>query len=193
MTAIFKWLEKFGADDYEPLENDVTLPLTTYCEPSAVTPAMDENAAASKINSYAFTGTDFASLCQAIYQNKAVLILIKCDDGFWGTSTPTFTNAEDGHFIVAYGYDQNYLYIVDSADPNDNFALKAIDKQYVTPQFFFEAGTAIVLPPVVKQALTTNAPVPASVTAALTTGQLSLAEQILQDIEAALALIKQEI
>jgi hypothetical protein len=193
LIAIFKWLEKVGADDYEPLENDILLPLETYCDPSVVTPDMDANAAASTINSYAFSGTDFESLCQAIYQNKAVLILIKCDDGFWGTSTPTFTTPTDGHFICAYGYDENYLYIVDSADPDNNFAFKAIAKEYVTPEFFFEAGTAIVLPPAVKQTLTTNTPVPASVTQALNAGQLSLAEQILNDIEAALALIKQEI
>jgi hypothetical protein len=41
MTAIFKWLQQGGADDYEPLENDITLPLATYCDPSVITPAMD--------------------------------------------------------------------------------------------------------------------------------------------------------
>jgi hypothetical protein len=193
MTGIFKWLEKVGADDYEPLENDVTLPLAAYCDPSAVTPAMDANAATSVISSYAFGATDFASLCQAIYQNKAVIILIKCDDGFWGTSTPTFTTPTYGHFVVAYGYDGEGIYVVDSAEPENQFAFKHILGQYITPAFFFEAGTAIDLPPAVKQALTTNTPVPASVTQALSTGQLSLAGQILQDIEAALALIKQEI
>lgn len=193
MTAVFKWLEKVGADDYAPLENDVTLPLATYCEPSAVTPVMDANAAISLISSYAFGGTDFTSLCQAIYQNKAVILLIKCDEGFWGTATPTFTTPTYGHFVVAYGYDAEGIYVVDSADPNNEFAFKHILAQYITPMFFFEAGTAIDLPPTVKKALTTNTPVPASVTHALSTGQLSLAGQILQDIEAALALIQKEI
>jgi hypothetical protein len=193
MTAIFKWLEKVGADDYEPLENDVTLPLATYCEASAVTPAMDADAAASLIGSYAFGATDFASICQAIYQNKAVILLIKCDDGFWGTATPTFTTPTYGHFVVAYGYDGAGIYVVDSADPQNEFAFKHILAHYITPTFFFESGTAIDLPPAVKQALTTNTAVPASVTSALSTGQLSLAEQILNDIESALALIKQEL
>ena len=193
MTAIFKWLEKVGADDYEPLGNDVALPLATYCDPNAVTSAMDANASTSLISSYAFGATDFASLCQAIYQNKAVILLIKCDDAFWGTSTPIFTSPEYGHFVVAYGYDQEGIYVVDSADPNDAFAFKHILAKYITSEFFFEAGTAIDLPSKVKTALTTNAPVPQSVSKALTTGQLSLAEQILQDIEAALSLIKQEI
>jgi hypothetical protein len=45
----------------------------------------------------------------------------------------------------------------------------------------------------VKTALTTNATVPSSVKQALSAGQLSLAAQILQDIEQALSLIQQEI
>jgi hypothetical protein len=193
MTAIFKWLEKAGAADFEPLEDDVLLPLNAYCDPSVVTPEIDANASQSLISSYAFCDTDYESLCQAIYQNKSVLLLIKCDNGFWGTATPTFTTAEDGHFICAFGYDENSIRIIDSADPNDAFAIKTIAKEYITPEFFFEAGTAIDLPPAVKKALTTNAPIPASVTNALTSGQLTLAEQILNDIEAALSLIQKEI
>jgi hypothetical protein len=193
MPAIFKWLQKAGAADFEPLEDDVTLAMNVYCDPSVVTPAIDANAAQSLISSYAFGNTNFQSLCQAIYQNNAVILLIKCDDGFWGTSTPTFTTPTYGHFVVAYGYDAEGIYVIDSAEPNNEFALKHILTQYITPQFFFEAGSAIDLPPVVKQALTSGQPVPASVTNALSTGQLSLAEQILNDIEAALSLIKQEI
>jgi hypothetical protein len=193
MRSLFKWLEVLGADTFEPLENDVTLPITTYLEPTAVTPDMDASAATEKIASYAFDALDFESLCQAIYQNKAVLLLIKCDDGFWGTSTPTFTTPTYGHFIVAYGYDENSIRIIDSAEPNNEFALKTIGKQYITSEFFFESGTAVDLPAIVKQALTNTQPVPASVQKALTSGQLSLAEQILNDIEAALSLIQKEV
>ena len=193
MTAIFKWLDKVGADDYEPLENDVMLPLATYCDPTAVTPAMDADAANQKISSYAFDALTFEALQQAIYQNKAVILLIKCDDGFWGTSTPTFTQPLYGHFIVATGYDENNIRVIDSAEPNNAFAIKMINKQYITSQFFFESGTAIDLPPNLKQALTTGTPIAPSVQHALTSGQVSLAEQILTDIGAALSLIQKEI
>lgn len=193
MRSIFKWLETFGADAFEPLENDVTLPITAYLEASVVTPDMDANAATEKIASYAFDALDFESLCQAIYQNKAVLLLIKCDDGFWGTATPTFNAPKYGHFICAFGYDENSIRIIDSAEPDNAFAIKTIAKMYITPEFFFESGTAVDLPPIVKQALTTAQPVPASVQKALTSGQISLAEQILNDIEAALALITKEV
>ena len=36
------------------LENDVMLPVATYCDPAAVTPAMDTDAANHKIANYAF-------------------------------------------------------------------------------------------------------------------------------------------
>ena len=195
MRSIFKSLTTDGADDFEPLENDVTLPLATYSEVSAITPEMTANAATKTINSYAFGATDFASLCQYINQYKAVLLLIKCDDGFWGTSTPTFTTPTYGHFVCAYGYDADSIRIIDSADPNNAYALKTIHAQFVTPTFFLESGTAIDLPPAVKQALisSTTTPLVPSVQQALTSGQLNLAEQILNDIEATLTLIKQEV
>ena len=185
MRAIFKWLQKAGADDFEPLENDVTLPIATYCDPSAVTPAMDADAATSMIANYAFGNTDFASLCQYIYASKAVLLLIKCDEGFWGTATPTFTTPTYGHFIVAFGYDADGIYIIDSADPNDAFAIKHIHAQYITNVFIIESGTAIDLPPSAQSVLTNPTIPPAT--------KPQLIQQIVSDIAQALSLVKQEL
>jgi hypothetical protein len=195
MTAIFKWLQKIGADVYEPLENDIQLPLSTYADPSVITADMDASAANHKINSYAFDALTFEDMCQSIYQRKGLLILAKVDNGFWGTDTPIFTSPDDGHFFVGYDFDTTThdIFVLDSADPNDAFSRKRIHASYITPQFFFETGTAIELTPAVKTALTTNATVPVSVKQALSAGQLNLAEQILNDIEAALSLIKQEV
>jgi hypothetical protein len=145
LRSVFKSLQQNGADDFEPLGNDVTLSLTEYANPSAITGAMDASAANQKISSYAFGGTVFQDICQHIYKNKAVCILIKCDDGFWGTETPTFTQPLYGHFVVGYGYDENYIYIVDSADPQ--FGFKKLAKQYFPSKFVFESGTAIDIPP----------------------------------------------
>jgi hypothetical protein len=143
MRSIFKSLKNDGVDDFEPLENDVTLPLAAYANPAVITPAMDANATTKKIASYAFGNTDFGSLCQHIYQNKAVLLLIKCDDGFWGTPTPTFATPKYGHFVVADGYSTDGIRIIDSADPNDTFSIKMIAKQYIRPEFILESGTAV--------------------------------------------------
>jgi len=145
MRSIFKWLQKVGAADYEPLENNVLLSSTDYVNPAVITPAMDANAATSKIGPYAFGNTDFESLCQYIFKNKAALLLVKCDDGFWGTKATTFTTPKYGHYVVADGYDKNagYIRAIDSADPNPAFWIKTIAKQYITPQFIRESGTAV--------------------------------------------------
>ena len=147
LTAILKWLQKVGADSFEPLENNIALPLDAkvgdYLDPTAVTSAMDTDAANHKISAYGFDALTLTNLQQAIYQSKAVIILIKCDDGFWGTSNPTFTTAEYGHFVVAYSYDETGIFVVDSAEPNIDYIFKRIDQKYITPQFFFESGTGI--------------------------------------------------
>lgn len=156
MRSILKTLQNKGAADFEPLENNVALPLAQYSDPAAITPDIDANAAGKKIQSYVFENAlDFQSLCQAIYQNKAVLLLIKVDDGFWGTATPTFTNPQYGHFVTAYGYSPTAIYIVDSADPNIH--LKQIAKQYIRPGVIFEAGLAIDIPPAQIKALVNQA------------------------------------
>jgi hypothetical protein len=90
---------------------------------------------------------------QNIYQFKAVILLIKCDEGFWGTEIPSFTQPLYGHFVVAYGYDQDYINIVDSADPNIGF--KKISKSYFVPKFIIETGTAVDLSPTQIQAIVT--------------------------------------
>lgn len=185
MRSIFKSLQKSGADDFEPLENDVTLPLAAYTDPSAITPEMTANAWPKAIQSYAFAGTDFESLCQAIYQNKAVLLLIKCDDAWWTSTTPTFTTPKYGHFVCADGYSPEGIRVIDSADPNDAQAVKTILKEYITPQFFFEAGTAVDLPPSVQAVAAHPALTPQE--------RMSIIQQIIADIKAAAEAIAQEI
>jgi hypothetical protein len=143
MRSLFKILQQYGADDYEPLENPITIPIADYSALSAITPDMDTNAAPKKIASYAFDALDFASLQQLIYKFKAVLLLIHCDNGFWGTSTPTFTTTPYTHFVCADGYDENNIRIIDSAEPDNAFAVKMISKEYVIPKFILESGTAI--------------------------------------------------
>lgn len=192
MTAIFTWLKMIGADSYEPLENDVTLSLPTYCDPSVVTENMGLDATNHKIISYAFDALTFEDLQQAIYQNKAVLILIKCDEGFWGTATPTFTTPTDGHFVVADGYSADAIRVIDSADPNPAFAVKMINKQYIIPQFFYESGTALDVPlaqlqAIVSQASQVAAQIPQSdATVPQKESLLEDIEEIVEDVEKAI-------
>lgn len=167
MRSIFKAIQNNGMLDFELMGNDVTLPLATYTDPANITPEMVENAAPKSIGAYAFDNTDIESIKQAIYKNKAVILLIVCDDGFWGTQTPTFTNPKYGHFVVAYGWGYNGIMIIDSSD--EIYGLKTIANAYVTPTFVLESGTAVNIPP--------------SVVKALTSGQIALAQQILFDMK----------
>jgi hypothetical protein len=143
MRSIFRCLQKLGAADFEPLENDVTLPVAQYLAPTAINVAVGLNAGTSTIENYAFGATDFNSLCALIEQNKAVLLLIKCDDGFWGTATPTFTTPKYGHFVVGDGFDLENIRFIDSAEPNPALWVKMVNKKYITSVFILESGTAI--------------------------------------------------
>lgn len=153
LTAIFAWLSKLGSDSFEPLENNVALPCDAnpgdYLDPNAIAPAMDTDAANHKIlPDVEYDALTYEALCQSIYQHKAVIILIKVDDGFWGTVNPTFTQPLYGHFVTCYGYDETGIWVIDSADPSDEFAFKHIATEYITPTFFFESGTAVDALPV---------------------------------------------
>lgn len=177
MRSIFKAMSKVGMDVFDPLGNDVTLPIGTYSDPKAVTPEMDSAAGGALINGYGFGTTDFASVCQYIYLRKAVLILGKVDKGFWHTINPTFTTPKYGHFFTGFAYDEGGIFIIDSADPDDANAIKYIPKQYFPSAFIRETGTAVELPPSVKQALSA--------------GQIQIALQILDDMRQVLSLQSQ--
>lgn len=193
MRSIFKWLQKAGAADFEPLEDDVTLPTSKYCDASVVTPAIDANAAQSTIDSYAFGNTDFQSLRQDIFQNKAVLLLIRCDDAFWGTANPTFTTPQYGHYVVADGYTPTAIRVIDSADPNTATWVKMIGKQYVTPTFIKESGTGVDIPPEVKQQLTQSAPAPLPQVIQSTQQNVWILQQIVSLWQAILNLINPKV
>jgi hypothetical protein len=169
MRSLFKAAQA-GQNTFEPLENNTLLPLGDYLNPSAVTSAMISESTQHLIGAYAFALTDFESVCQAIYQNKAVILTIKCDEGFWGVNTPSFTVPKYGHFVCADGYDESagYVRVIDSAEPQDIFAVKNIKKEYFTPEFIREAGTAVDILPSVHQALSQQ--------------QLDLARIILDDM-----------
>jgi hypothetical protein len=156
MTAIFKWLKTIGVDLYEPLENNVSLPLDAkpgdYLDPAVVTLETDASAGNHKDIDFAYSDTvTYETIVQAIQKYKAAVILIKCDDGFWGTSSPTFTQPLYGHFVTAYDWDDTGIWVVDSAEPNLAYSLKHIDQRYLTSLFFFELGTAVDALPIETQ------------------------------------------
>lgn len=123
MRSIFKSVKGTGTLDFPLLGNDATLDLNTYAHPT-ITAAMKQNAAGKVINTYGFVSDmTFQGLKQAIYQNKAVLLLIQVGTEFWTAPDGTVSWAEkdilplrypksivSGHFVVAHSYDENYIY-----------------------------------------------------------------------------------
>lgn len=141
MRSIFKSLQEKGVCDWDLLPNNFPTTIEDYSDQSAVGQKMVDNAAPRVISSYAFCSTDIASIKQAIYQNKAVLLLLNVDKGWWGNNVPTVQGGESsGHFVVAYGYSENMISIIDSADKVVPF------KKLVISYPLREAGTAIDLP-----------------------------------------------
>lgn len=121
MEMIFKALQRFGVCSIDLMDNDTTNTLANYTNPSNITQEMDTDALNSRISSYAFQWNPTADdLKRNIYENKAVLILFRIGKEWW---TPSWrekdilplkatTPATSGHFVVAYGYDKDYIYFL---------------------------------------------------------------------------------
>jgi len=141
LRAIFKTLQNKGICDYDLLVNDFSS-LQDFSDPALITAKMDNNAQPRIIKHYAFLNDlSFGGLKQAIYQDKAVLMRILVDEGFFRTKSPTFATGKWGHLVVGCGYDLDGIYIIDSTEENPKLAIKKIRKEYV--RFITEAGTAL--------------------------------------------------
>jgi len=140
MRAIFKVLQKTGICDYDLFPTDYRLSLEQLSEDNT-TKEQDENAQLKVIKSYAFGNTDFESIKQDIYKNKAVLLLSDIGDTWWRKIfINLFTKKDGGHFYVAYGYTKSTIKIIDSADKAEP------KKQLVAGYKIRESGTAIDIP-----------------------------------------------
>lgn len=143
MRSIFKAIQANGICHETLLPDAIALPLADYSSPSAITQAMDDDAQPSVGGAYAFGATDEQSIKRAIYQSGCAILLLKVDEGFWGTDTPTFSTGKWGHFVVADGFAKNYIRVYDSADPNPSYRVKNINTKYLN--FVQEIGTQIDL------------------------------------------------
>jgi hypothetical protein len=150
MRAIFKALQAKGVC-HEALCPDVLDPtLAQYSDIKTVTDTMLNDAYPHGITSYAFIDNPtWDQIRQAIYQNKAVLARLDCGTGWY---TPSWLEKdilplklgkyESGHFLVLWGYDQNYIYFRNSW--SDTWGRKGdgyFDRSYLP--HVTEIGTAI--------------------------------------------------
>ena len=143
MQSIFKVMMKDGVCGYDLLPNRYTETLKEYTDASVVTKEMEEDAQPMIISSYAFaTDLSFDNLKTQIWLNKEVLFLIQCDNGFFGRIKSIFTKRPYGHFVVACGYDEEGIWVIDSTEIE--YPYKYFENKYAP--FVIQAGTAIDLP-----------------------------------------------
>ena len=120
MPSIMKILSGTGAVSFATMTNNSLLEtLAQYTDPSSITSDMDIEAANSRIGVYAFGWSPtFEQLKAAIFTHKAVVLLMRVGSEFW---VPGITEAQilplktdkpitSGHFVTAYGYDENFIY-----------------------------------------------------------------------------------
>ncbi len=149
--AILKTLLNKGTCTDTLCPNDTTLSLQnyTYFTPSR---EMDLDAENHKIQSYATVDhPTFDQLKKAIYVNKAVIMLLRVGANMYRPSysatdilplNPTRYTLDSGHFMTAYGYDEQYIYFRN--EWGDTWALKGdgyLGSDYVP--YIQAIGTAV--------------------------------------------------
>ena len=158
MRSIMKTLVAQGDCRLALCPNDLGISLVDYTDPTQLTAEMKHDAYNYDLTNYAFNDIPtWDEIRQAIYQNKAVIALVKCGTGWYQDVNGNGSWAEkdvlplnlgkytSGHFITLYGYDQNYIYFRNSWSTawgqggNGYF-----DRSYLSN--VREIGTALMLP-----------------------------------------------
>lgn len=138
MRSIFKALANKGVCNYSLLPNSFPTTTQEYSK-NVATPEMDANAHPRIIRAYGFTVP--SKIKEAIYQNKAVLILADVGDSWWKkVFVWMFKKKDSGHFFIGYGFDEQSISVLDSADKE--VPLKKLMFDYPIR----EVGTAIDIP-----------------------------------------------
>jgi hypothetical protein len=141
LEAIMKALKAYGIADWNVLPTDFSLSETSQAY-TTLTEAQKDNAQPRIIDKFAITYIPTQDQVKDIMIKDGVVILLLRFDSTWFSGEVHETNGAltYGHFVVAFGYDENYIYVLDSAD-----AVNPIKK--VGKQFMISAvGSAIDLP-----------------------------------------------
>jgi len=153
MRSIFKSLQNTGDCQESLMPNTLDASLEAYSDARAITDTERHDAYQNDLTAFAFVDKpSWDQMRQAIYQNKAVLVLVECGDGWW---TPSWAERDilplrlgkfdDNHFIVLYGYDERYIYFRNSwSDKWGRQGNGYFDRSYVP--HILELGTTLVLP-----------------------------------------------
>lgn len=149
LNAIFKALRDYGVPELSLHPNDVHLPKNIYRDASKIPPAAIEDAKTNRIApGYAIqTWPSFDDVRRSVYLKQAAILLIYCDDGFFGTNDPTFKEKKYGHFVVPVAdYDRSTITVIDSTEPTTAFSAKRIPKSAFDHGFMRQLGVGANLP-----------------------------------------------
>lgn len=122
MRTIFKTLQNVGVCTEALCPDVLDATFQEYSDAASLTDAQKNDGYPHGINNYAFIDNPtWEQLCQAIYDNRAVLALVDCGDGWWldgwseeATCPLRLGNYASGHFVVLWGYDEKYIYFRNS-------------------------------------------------------------------------------
>lgn len=128
MLSIFRVGKNRGVCDNILLPDDSTQELQAYSNPGVITSVMDNNAKTKTFDSYGFIHfPSFEQIKEEIYKNQAILALVRVGNEWWtrpdGLSSyqikdimplRTPKTVVSGHFIVLWGYDEQYIYFKNS-------------------------------------------------------------------------------
>jgi hypothetical protein len=149
INAIFKALRDYGAAELSLYPNDVHLPKKQYRDASLIPPRALADAKLNRLMpGYAVQNwPSFDDIRRSVYLKQAAILLIYCDDGFFGTNDPTFTRKKYGHFVVAIPeYDRSSITVADSTEATSAYSMKKIPKAAFEDGFIRQIGVAANLP-----------------------------------------------
>ena len=121
-STLGKVAQTIGTCDLSLMPDNSNVSDDIYASYTGVTQPLLDNASSRKIANYAFIDNPtFQQIKDSIFQHKAVGLRVNCGDGWY---TPSWLekdmlplklgNYVDDHFILATGFDANYIYFTNS-------------------------------------------------------------------------------
>lgn len=147
IEAIFKALKEFGICDWDILPTDFTLSEQDQAY-TKLTDAQKDNAQPRIIKAYAVTYNPTNEQVREILAKYKYVILLLQFDGAWWSGSIHHSNGTKkyGHFVCSYGYDKDYIYVIDSADAinkykklSNTFSIKAIGSAVDLPDAYVKS------------------------------------------------------
>jgi len=119
LRQAMKILQKFGACKESSFPSDTSLSYEEFINWDLITPEIYQEAEKYKIKTYASVPADWEQIKQSIYQNKTVLGGQSGTKEGWSQlpiEPPKEGEKLFGHAIAYFGYDDNYIYFINSWD-----------------------------------------------------------------------------